>query len=169
MTGKQTLVLFSIMAAACAPAQAAPLRGSQQLLTAQGAETMPPEALPAVHSPHPYREVARKPCNEAECTLKFSKIENSRLLEISNLSCITFQAEDDTGKFFVLSKSADVSKLKPLVAILPATNVAGNIVTTNMPGPYYFDAGETVYVSASSPANGVAMICTLSGTLWRTD
>lgn len=130
---------------------------------------MPLEALSAVHSPRPYREVARKACNETECTVKFSKVENSRLLEISNLSCITFQSEDQTGKFFVLSRNPDVSKVKSLVAILPAMDVSGGNVTANVSGPYYFDAGETAFVYGHSTGTGIAMICTLSGTLWRTD
>jgi len=152
-------------------AQAAPARGSlQQLLMRQYSGAVPPpEELPPVRSPKPYRAVVEKPCDESECTLKFGKVAPSRLLEISNVSCITIQNESDDGKFFVLSKSARLDKPQPIIAILPATGIAGTTVTTSQPGPFYIDAGESPFLSASSPGSGIGMICTLSGTLWRTD
>ena len=83
-----------------------------------------------------------KPCKETECSLKFEAIADLRLLEISNVTCIAIQSEDDTGKFFVLSKSKNLNKLDQLIAILPVTNFAGSSVTTSQAGPFYFNAGK---------------------------
>src|SRR5215467_12377680 len=71
-----------------AAAEAAPSRNLPQLLTAPVPGPAPPEALPVVHSPRPYRAVSHKACDASECTLKFARIADFRLLEISNLTCI---------------------------------------------------------------------------------
>jgi hypothetical protein len=125
--------------------------------------------LPPAHSPRPYRQVVAKPCKEAECSLEFEAIADLRLLEISNVTCIAIQSEDDTGKFFVLSRSKNLNKLDQLIAILPVTGIAGNSVTTSQAGPFFFNAAETPFITASTVGGGTAMICTISGTLWRTD
>ena len=139
------------------------------MLSGQTFGAMPPEVLPAAHSPRPYRQVVAKPCKDQECSLAFATIADFRLLEISNLTCIAVQSEDDTGKFFVLSRSKNLNKLDMLIAVLPATGVAGTLVTTSQAGPFYFNAGETPFVSASTVGGGYGMDCTISGTLWRTD
>jgi hypothetical protein len=149
-------------------AQAALSRGIPALLAGQTSGASPPELLPAVHSPRPYRQVVWKPCKETECSLKFEAIADLRLLEISNVTCIAIQSEADSGKFFVLSKSSNLNKLYLLIAILPVTSFAANSITTSQAGPFYFNAGETPYVSASTVGGGYAMICTISGTLWQT-
>jgi hypothetical protein len=149
-------------------AQAALSRGIPALLVGQTSGASPPELLPEVHSPRPYRQVVWKPCKETECSLKFEAIADLRLLEISNVTCIAIQSEADSGKFFVLSKSSNLNKLYLLIAILPVTSFAANSITTSQAGPFYFNAGETPYVSASTVGGGYAMICTISGTLWQT-
>ena len=151
-------------------AQAAqPSHALQEMFTARTSGPAQPKVLPTVHSPRPYREAIEKPCNESECFLKFAKIADFRLLEISNVSCITIQDPADDSKFFVLSKSANLTKPRSIVAVLPATGIAGTAVTTSQSGPFYIDAGESPFLSATSPATGYGMICTISGTLWRTD
>ena len=149
--------------------RAAPPRGMPGLFAGQVANASPPEALPPAHSPRPYRQVVAKPCKESECSLAFATIADLRLLEISNLTCIAVQSEDDTAKFFVLSRSKNLNRLDQLIAILPATGIAGTLVTTSQAGPFYFNAGETPFVSASTIGGGYGMDCTISGTLWRTD
>jgi len=149
-------------------AQAAPSH-LQQSFPAQMSGPMQPEVLPTVHSPRPYREAMEKPCNESECALKFAKIADFRLLEISNVTCITIQEPADNSKFFVLSKGANLTKPRSIIAVLPATGIAGTSVTTSQSGPFYINAGESPFLSATSPAAGYGMICTISGTLWRTD
>lgn len=150
-------------------ADAASRLGAPQFLMAPDAGASPPEALPKVHSPRPYREAIERPCNESECTLKFAKVGNLHLLEISNVTCITVQSPEDVSKFFVLSRSPNLTKVRSLIAILPATGIAGNTITTSQSGPFYVDAGESPFLSASTPASGIGMICTISGTLWQTD
>jgi hypothetical protein len=173
MTWVQKIVrsCSGILAAALlvAGAHAAPSRNLPQLLTEPVSGPAPPEALPPVRSPRPYREVAHKACDESERTLKFDKIGDFRLLEISNLTCITIQSPDDTGKFFVVSKGANLNKLRSIIAVLPVTGISGSTITASHSGPFYFDAGEAPFISTSTPAGGYAMICTISGTLWRTD
>jgi hypothetical protein len=156
------LVLISV-------AEAAPPH-LQQMFTAQMSGPAPPEVLPPVHSPRPYREAAKKPCDETDCFVKFDKVADFRLLEISNVSCINLQQEDNPSNFFVLTKSTNLNKPNAIVAVLPSLATgAGGIITTNLSGPYYFNAGERPFVYSQANPVGVAMICTISGTLWRTD
>ena len=159
-------ILAAALLVAGSPAVA---RGVPALLAGKSFGASPPEVLPAAHSPRPYRQVVVKPCKEQECSLAFETIADLRLLEISNVTCIAIQSEDDTGKFFVLSRSKNVSKLDALIAVLPVTGIAGNSITMSQAGPFFFNAGETPFLSASTVGGGYGMICTISGTLWRTD
>jgi hypothetical protein len=144
-------------------------------LTAKPRSAVKPlEVLPPpTGDTRPVRQTSIGNCSIAAapgwCRFAFTVVGPNRLLEITNVTCsMSAQEGNNTWQLLTTSPTFDLEIIEKLIAIIPGTRALGNVVISNVSGPYYFKAGERPYIwGASLPDAGA--VCTISGNLSRTD
>jgi hypothetical protein len=140
-------------------------------ITAKARSAVKPlEVLPPTRDSRPVRQTSIGNCSIAVmCRFAFTAVGLNRLLEITNVTCIVSAQEGrNTWQLLTTSPTFDLDISEKIIAIIPGTRALGNVVISNVSGPYYFKAGERPYIwGASLPDAGA--LCTISGNLSRTD
>jgi len=98
---------------------------------------------------------------------RFLKVGENRLLKVQNIACIS----SETGNGFLLSTGGDDADevLATTITVIPSSGATIN-ATGPATGPYYFIAGERVFLwGAGSTDPNFFGVCTIEGEISRTD